>query len=308
MGRSATLPMLMEPSAPPPESLDWIRDVIGRGSRITQVRGLEGSSFIEGHAIDVVDGRGAVHRLVLRRWAGTGWEDTDRDFDAGREAAILRLLADSELPAPRLIAADPQGEIGGVPALLMTFLPGRPPPERPPELGPFLLELATMLEAIHSVDTRGLVPPYRRYFEPPELEVPSWGRRPEVWRRAIAFAHEPPPSGRDCFIHRDFHPGNTLWSGGRITGVVDWSYGSYGPAAVDLAHLRWNIALDFGVAGADQVLAAHRSVRGGAADHHPYWDVVDVLDLVQDLDPADLPPREHLELLEEYAAAVLKAL
>jgi aminoglycoside phosphotransferase (APT) family kinase protein len=298
----------MEPCAPPPESLAWVRQVMGRGSRITRIRYLEGSSFLANHAIDVADRHGTIHRLVLRRWARPGWEETDREFDAGREATILRLLARSDVPAPRLVAADSSGEAAGVPALLMTRLPGRPPPDRPDELEHFIFELVTVLEAVHSVDSGGLVPRYRRYYEPQQLVVPSWTRRPEVWRRAIEIAGEQPPPGRDCFVHRDFHPGNTLWTGETITGVVDWSYGSYGPAAVDLAHLRWNIALDFGVRGADRVLAAHRAVRGGADDHHQYWDVVDVLDLIGDLDPADLPPRQHLDLLEAHVSAVLENL
>jgi aminoglycoside phosphotransferase (APT) family kinase protein len=298
----------MEPCSPPPETLTWVREAMGRGSRITLVRHLEGSSFLSNHAIDVADRRGTIHRLVLRRWARPGWEETDREFDAAREATILRRLARSDVPAARLIAADPRGEAGGVPALLMTRLPGRPPPDRPAELEPFLLELVTVLEAIHSVDTGGLVPRYRRYYEPQQLVVPPWTGRPQVWRRAIEVAAERPPPGRDCFIHRDFHPGNTLWTGDTITGVVDWSYGSHGPAAVDLAHLRWNIALDFGVRGADRVQAAHRAVTGGEDDHHPYWDVVDVLDLVADLDPADLPPRYHLDRLEAYVSAVLERL
>jgi aminoglycoside phosphotransferase (APT) family kinase protein len=295
---------------PPPEALAWVRDVAGRGSSIAAVRPLEGSSFLANDAVDIVDARGAVHRLVLRRWAGAGWEATDRDFDAAREATILRLLEASAVPAPRLVAADPAGERADVPALLMTRLPGRPPPDRPAELNQFLLELVTVLEAIHSVDggAAELVPAYRRYHGPGELRPPRWSRDQAVWRRAIAVAHERPPPGRVCFIHRDFHPGNTLWARGRLTGVVDWTYGSWGAAAIDLAHLRWNLALDYGSRGANWALAAHKAVRGGGADHSPYWDVVDVLDLVAELDPADLPPRGELALLEDYVAGVLKRL
>ena len=50
-----------------------------------------------------------------------------------------------------------------------------------------------------------------------------------------------PPDDRACFIHRDYHPGNTLWTGGRLTGVVDWIGGSWGPPSVDLGHMRVNL-------------------------------------------------------------------
>src|SRR5919109_4142842 len=191
---------------PPPESLAWVCEELGPGSRIASVAYLKGSSFLRNHAIDIRDRGGTIHRLVLRRWAGLGWEETDREFDAAREVAVLELLAGSDVPAPRLVAADLRGERPDVPAVLMTRLPGRSPPDRPPELRSFLVELATVLEAIHSVDGRAVevVPAYRRYYEPRELAVPTWAGDPSVWRRAIAVVHEAPPDGRHCFIHRDF--------------------------------------------------------------------------------------------------------
>ena len=56
--------------------------------------------------------------------------------------------------------------------------PGRPP------LGP----LAAALAEIHAVDPAG-IPPYRRYYEPERLAVPSWAADRGVWERAIALAH-----------------------------------------------------------------------------------------------------------------------
>ena len=97
-----------------------------------------------------------------------------------------------------------------------------------------------------------------------------------MWERAIALAHAPPPDLPERFIHRDFHPGNTLWEGAELTGVVDWTTGSRGPAAVDLGHLRWNLALDYGQRVADAVLPH--------PEHHPYYDVVTALDVLPELD------------------------
>jgi aminoglycoside phosphotransferase (APT) family kinase protein len=59
-------------------------------------------------------------------------------------------------------------------------------------------------------------------------------------------------------VHRDYHPGNTLWAGGRLAGVVDWTGGSWGPPSADLGHMRVNLAADLGVEVADRFLAAHR--------------------------------------------------
>ena len=248
-------------------ALDWVAEAAGaQPGRVTH---LPGTSF---HRNDAIELRGA-EPVVLRRWAGAGWERTDAEFDARREAAVLELLAGTPVPAPRLLAADPDGERCGVPALLVSFLPGRPPGA---ELDPDVLidGMAQLAEAIHTVDAAGRVPRYRRYVAPERLAVPRWSRRPEVWQRAVELARGAPPPLPDCLIHRDFHPGNTLWEDGRLTGVVDWSYASWGPAAVDAASLRWNLAVDHGAGVAARV-------AGG----HPYWDVVTVLDVACD-DPA----------------------
>ncbi|MGH2744028.1 MAG: phosphotransferase [Thermoleophilaceae bacterium] len=38
-------------------------------------------------------------------------------------------------------------------------------------------------------------------------------------------------------------PGNTLWRSGRLSGVVDWTQASWGPASIDLEWMRWNLGL-----------------------------------------------------------------
>ena len=99
------------------------------------------------------------------------------------------------------------------------------------------------------------------------------------------------------FIHRDFHPGNTLWEGAELTGVVDWTTGSRGPGAVDLGHLRWNLVVDHGQRVADALLPH--------PEHHPYYDVVTALDVLPDLD-ASFAHAEFMRL-EEHVARALDA-
>jgi aminoglycoside phosphotransferase (APT) family kinase protein len=278
---------------PPPGALDWVAEAVGR--RIGAVAYLPGSSFHANHVIEVV----GAEPVVLRRWTGAEWRATDAEFDAAREARVLELLAGSPVPAPRLLAADPDGERCGVPALLVTRLPGRPPGSDLAE-ETLLGELAALAAAIHSVDgARPIMPAYRRYVDPQRLAVPAWSRRTELWSEAIELARRPPPEGRACLIHRDLHPGNTLWEDGRLRGVVDWSYASWGPAAVDTAHLRWNLAVGLGSEAAEALLAS-----GQALDHDPYWDVVDLLDLVGD-PGTEQPDPPVPERLESYLQRVL---
>jgi aminoglycoside phosphotransferase (APT) family kinase protein len=266
----------------PPASLRWAE--AQAGARSLAALPLE-SRWLANHLLVFADGR----ELVLRRWARADWEVEDPDLTAAREAVVLERLAGSEVPAPELVAADPEAADCDVPALLITRLPGAPFTGRPP-----LGRLVDVLAHIHALDPDG-IPPYRRYYQPDRLRVPPWASNRRVWEDAIALAHEPAPELPERFIHRDFHPGNTLWEGAELTGVIDWTTGSRGPAAVDLGHLRWNLVVDYGQRVADAVLPHD--------EHHPYYDVVTALDVLDDL-PADTPHAELVRLEEHVARAL----
>jgi aminoglycoside phosphotransferase (APT) family kinase protein len=257
------------------------------GARVFAALPLE-SEWLANHLLVLADGR----ELVLRRWARPGWDEDDPDFTAAREALVLGRLSGTAVPAPELVAADVDASSCDVPALLITRLPGTAFDGRPP-LGP----LVDVLAEIHAIDPDG-IPPFRRYYEPQRLAVPHWATDAGLWEEAIAVAREEPPDLPVRFIHRDFHPGNTLWEGAKLTGVIDWTTGSSGPAAVDLGHLRWNLAVDYGERVADAVLPH--------PEHHPYYDVVTALDVVAELDTFD--DRTEVERLEQHVARALAEL
>jgi len=113
----------------------------------------------------------------------------------------------------------------------------------------FLTQLAGALPIMHGVDpdrAARTLPPYRPYYEHEQLGAPAWTRRPSVWERAIETATGPRPTEPFAFIHRDYHPGNTLWVAGTLAAIVDWTTASWGPPSVDLAHMRANLAMSFG--------------------------------------------------------------
>jgi aminoglycoside phosphotransferase (APT) family kinase protein len=290
---------------PPARALRWAADAIGPGSRIASVRAIRVGRWHANHALDVVDADGTRHRLVLRRWARPEWAVDDPDFTAAREAVVLELLSGSPVPAPRLVAADPEGAACDVPTLLLTRLSGSPP-GLSRDLRPFLTQLAEALVPVHALDGRAreLLPGYRSYHDVRSIKPPPWSTQSSLWGRAIEIASADPPPGRRCFIHRDYQPENTLWSCGRLTGIVDWTTGCWGPAAVDTAHMRWNLALTYGLDAAKEFLRLHRAFAPGASDDQRYWDVVTVLDLVCDLDSSDWSSF-NLARLERYLASVL---
>jgi aminoglycoside phosphotransferase (APT) family kinase protein len=290
---------------PPQATLSWVITSVGEGSRITSLRRLPHGGWHANHALTVVDRAGEAHRLVLRRWARPEWVVEDPDFTAEREATVLNQLSRTPVPAPELVAADPDAEACDVPALLITRLPGHPP-GTPPDMDAFLTGLARALVAIHTAGERlrERVPGYRTYHDHRAAVAPRWSSRPDLWERALELGRTEPPHGPRCFIHRDYHPDNTLWSRGRLTGVVDWTSASWGPPAVDVAHMRWNLALNYGLDAADEFLRPYRLLASESFPDQPYWDVITVLDLVCELDPNDWPTFD-LTRLERYLDGVL---
>jgi aminoglycoside phosphotransferase (APT) family kinase protein len=260
------------------------------------------------HALDVVDAGDRTHRLVLRRWARPGWEEEDTDYTVEREARVLDLLRSTPVPAPAMVAADPAGERCDVPAILLTRLSGHPPRRPDTDADSFCRQLAETLAQIHDVDgaAEARLAAYRLYYDRAHAAPARWMPSTPVWTQATAVVREPPPTTAMTLIHRDYHPENTLWSRGRLTGVLDWTQASWGPAAFDLGHMRWNLVAAHGQHVANRFLACYRATTGTALDDQPHWDLASRLDLLllDGDDPGDLTP-DDLRRFEDYAKTVL---
>lgn len=284
--------------------LAWVAAAVGAFARVVSVRAVGGGGWSATHAVNVDDARGERHRLVLRRWARPGWEE-DPNFTAAREAAVLERLSRSELPVPRVVGVDPDGGSCDVPALLMTRLPGRPPNGAMIARPAALHSLAAALAEIHALDQdlRGVAAPFEPFYETGRLSPPEMTRRRDRWADALAVAASMPPVVDPRFMHRDYHPGNTLWIRGRLTGIVDWTSASFGPRAADLGHLLANLGVDHGPAVADAARAAYESLAGEARDQS-YWDIRMLLDFLPDSDA--LLASESLGRVERYLASLLE--
>jgi aminoglycoside phosphotransferase (APT) family kinase protein len=256
-------------------SRSWIEDATA--ARVTSVSVLPGATSSLLHAVEV-DGPGGKRSLVLRRFVNQKWVKEEPDV-AVREAMSLQHAARAGLPEPELIALDARGEHCGVPATLVTRLEGNVVLE-PTDRKQWLRGLAETAARIHRVDAAGFRWKYRRYNDGASLAVPRWSKQPKAWAKAIEIVEGPPHSYSECFVHRDYHPSNVLWQTGRVSGVVDWVNGCRGPAGIDVAWCRHNLANLRGVSVADEFLAAYVAEAGSEFKYDPYWDLMSVVELL----------------------------
>jgi aminoglycoside phosphotransferase (APT) family kinase protein len=232
------------------------------------------------------------------------------DYTVERETRVLALLHPTPVPAPVVVAADPIGDQCDVPAILLTRLPGHPPgPAETGDADGFCRQLAQTLALIHDLaDVGAHLPRYRLYYDQAQATPARWMPRTPVWEQATDAVRQPPPRTAMTLIHRDYHPQNTLWARGRLSGVVDWTQASHGPRELDLAHMRWNLVADYGQQAADHFLVCYHATTGTPLHDQPYWDLVALLDLLLDIGdstgPGDIDP-DDLRRFENYAKTAL---
>ncbi|WP_329039010.1 aminoglycoside phosphotransferase family protein [Streptomyces sp. NBC_01725] len=276
----------------------WVEQSFRPGDRIRAVEALRGGWTSQMRRIDV-EGEGNQYSLVLRSFVRPFFVKHSLGL-LTREADVLRLLADTTVPAARLHSVDAAAEHCDHPSLLMSLLPGNL------RLGGDDTERKTELLARQLVTIHGLLVPegsqprtYQAWTTPERVRLPEASTRPEVWQRAVDVIRRPPPAYRPCFLHRDFHPGNVLFTGEgaglTITGVVDWVETSWGPADLDVAHCSTALALLHGVRVgmqlADHYIAAGGTLSDDPADHL-YWRVLDALAFAPDAEKVAEPWRK----------------
>ncbi|WP_050776778.1 phosphotransferase family protein [Streptomyces sp. SPB074] len=296
------------------------RGVLPPGERIVGVERLRGGWTSEMRRIDVRGASGA-YAVVLRSFV----KEFYVRHAAGllrREAEVLRLLAAEDgVPVARCLGVRPEGE---PPSLPMTLLPGSVRLEEE-GAGKRAELLARQLRAIHEVRPTVADRPrvYEAWTAPARVRVPEGTRRTAVWARAVERIGAAPPPYEARFLHRDFHPGNVLFTGtgarAAVSGVVDWVETSWGPADLDVAHCSTALALLHGVpAGmrfAEQYVAAGGELSPEPAAHL-YWRLLDALAFAPDAEKAAVPWRElgRPDLtpsllrarLEDYVAELLR--
>jgi aminoglycoside phosphotransferase (APT) family kinase protein len=249
-----------------PEAVKWSIGQRGAAEQ-TAVRRLHGGTATAVYVLELDGARRAVLKLFTNADLVRQEPDTPHI-----EAAMLRGMARSVVPVPRLIAADATGAHAGVPAILMDYISGTVELPRHPTRH-WLAALAEPLAQVHrhTCADAAYLPTYEPWVDRATLSPPEWTREPAAWSEALARLAEPPPPARRVLLHRDHHPTNVLWSSGRIVALLDWANACMGPPAVDYAHCRSNLAHLWGAAAADAFRDAATDLE--PEDLDPWWDI-----------------------------------
>lgn len=268
----------------------WVAKQLPAGRSVRESTALRGGWSSQMRRLTLDDGTG----LVLRSFVKPFYRRHAPGLLA-REASVLTLLAPYEdVPTPELHAVDAAAEHCDHPSLLMSSLPGRVRVDEE-DLDRRIDLLARQLARIHAVVPADRPRPYQAWTSPERVRAP----RGALWERAVDVIRREPPAYEGCFLHRDFHPGNVLFTGAgdtlRISGVVDWVETSWGPADLDVAHCSTALALLHGEAyglGFRARYEAHGGRRPADAEEHLYWRLLDALAYSPDAEKLAVPWRE----------------
>jgi aminoglycoside phosphotransferase (APT) family kinase protein len=270
--------------------LAWTAQAVAPGARITQVTGLRDSG---NPWLLRLERAGRQYQAVLK--TGDPVDARDR-MQLRTQVAALAIAHDRDLPAPRVIAADLSGSQAGALAMVTSVLPGSTAIPRTMSAGR-ARSLGALAAAIHAVTLTPQPELPARTRPLPGVDFAAWrrsaGTTPLLARAEQQVSDLPKPDGATVLVHGDLWQGNTMWSAGACTGVIDWDCAGAGPPGIDLGYLRLDAALYHGPAAAEQVLDGWRQAAGREPEQVAYWDIVAALTTVGDMAQCMPPLPDH---------------
>ncbi|MBS4219826.1 aminoglycoside phosphotransferase family protein [Bacillus sp. FJAT-49711] len=258
----------------PEEVQKWVIDSINPEAAIESISQLKGGISSLVFNVGLLE-NGGINEYVVRLHFAEGWNENSPDLVIN-EAENLRFTRLHKLPTPEIIAIEETKTLFGSYASIMTKLEGKVVLE-PDDKKSWLSGLARALVQIHKVEA-DFPRYYYTYQDPNTFEIPAWSGLEEEWKKVLAIIKGPRPEFKECFIHRDYHPTNVLWSRDSVSGIVDWLNACKGPAGVDVGHCRVNLAQLYGVKEADLFLSYYQLYAGPKFKYDPYWDIISLVD------------------------------
>jgi aminoglycoside phosphotransferase (APT) family kinase protein len=225
--------------------------------------------------------------------------DPVKNRDVLRQARIQRVLRDTGVPCPRVLAEHPGSPPEVPPFYVMTFEDGDcvepnslPETEAlpPDEVRQRELDAARILGVLHALEPEAL-----GLRDEPEVtpvqELERWSQslaacdedlRPGYEEVRDRLAAAVPPRDRSSLIHGDFRLGNTLSAGTRVVSVIDWEIWGRSDPRVDVA---WYLMMcnpdpelgrrtSAGMPGNEELLDVYQRARGADVEDMSWFNAL----------------------------------
>lgn len=266
--------------APAPALLARVAAEIAPGSRAVGVRRLPGGLSASMHSFTLIQPDGARRRLVLRRYATEG--SRDLAAEATRAWRTLGALQTLGIAAPLPVWQNLTGSLFGVPALVMSRVPGvstLAPADRPAWVRGMAHTLATLHRApLDRVDLsflEGPAPYLARQFRW-AFHHTATDAHPDAAAIREALTRWQPRMRKmaPALTHNDFWAGNVLWARGRLTAIVDWDGAAIAYPGLDVGYARMDLNNLDGPEWADLFLHEYEAAAGWRIPQLPVWDLL----------------------------------
>ena len=185
----------------------------------------------------------------------------------------LVAVSGAGVPTPVPVLIDGDGAWFGAPAVVMTALPGRPE-MHPADRSLWIDEAATALAAVHGIPAaraRHVRPSRWQRWQPSTEGMGSDAASADAM---LARLYQQVGTLPTVLSHDDFNPGNLLFEGGRLTGVVDWADISVEPRHAAVALFRHFLAIHPEGEAPDLFVDAYELATGCRLRDLPLWDVL----------------------------------
>ncbi len=262
-----------------PGSLARLVHQLEPGGHLVRTRRLRGGVGARMDILDIERADGTRIKVSLRRF--TREHRSSRPEHVAYEYRVLQLVEEAEIPAPRPLLLDAAGDLFGVPAIVLTYLPGQPL-YLPSDVTSWTEQLAQALLGIHAVT------PERFDLSCLSVNLRD-GMREELEKRR-EFARQNGALAREVhailaeeidridwpeatFVHDDYWPGNTVWRSGRLTGVIDWTHAEVGDPRTDVSQCRIDLALILDLDAADAFREAYQAKAAKRLPDMWYFDL-----------------------------------
>jgi aminoglycoside phosphotransferase (APT) family kinase protein len=246
---------------------------------------LKGGISAEMTALEIAGPDGQTRSMIVRQPGAAALEHNPHA--ARDEFKLLHLTQSLGLATPTPYYLDQSGTIFSTPYLVLEYIEGKPE-FAPAHMAPFIIQLATQLARIHSVDcTHHDLLFLRRQAQgcPETLGERSTNVDTSLDEGRIRDTLEAlgplPRRNASALLHGDYWPGNILWQDETLVAVIDWEDARLGDPLVDLAISRLDIGWIFGIEAMNAFTRHYQALMAIDYTDLPYWDLCAALRFVR---------------------------